>query len=514
MTGMDESRIPVLVGCGQFTQRERDPARAEGPVDLMARVARLAAADSGAGQKLIEALDSLVVIRMFSDTSHRFASPFGTYSNPPRSLAQRIGASGLKRFVYTHPGGNMPQWTVNRLCEQITRGEVSAAMVVGAEALATQKAAERAGIKLDWNEDPGGEMQTWGVAKRGWSDCEDRHGARAAIYMYPMLENALRHHAGRSHAEHQQVIGSLMAKFAAVAAANPLADRRDGFDAARLTTVAADNPYISYPYTRLMNSNAFIDQGAAVIVCSLAVAKSLGVPSDRQVFLHGCADAHDHWYMSERRDYHSCPAMKMVFDKTFEMAGLRFDQIDQIDLYSCFSSAVEIACQEMGISPDDPRGLTVTGGLPFFGGPGNNYVTHSIAEMMNRVRAKPGSFGLVTANGNYVTKHSAGIYSTEPPQKPFAPENPEIYQQQIDAMPKTRFTELAQGSGTVETFTVMHDRSGPSGAILFGRLPDGTRFMANTPNDRTLLEDMEQREFMGATGQVSNDGLTNRFIPG
>jgi acetyl-CoA C-acetyltransferase len=168
----------------------------------------------------------------------------------------------------------------------------------------------------------------------------------------------------------------------------------------------------------------------------------------------------------------------------------------------------------MGISPDDPRGLTVTGGLPFFGGPGNNYVTHSIAEMMNRVRAKPGSFGLVTANGNYVTKHSAGIYSTEPPQKPFAPENPEVYQQQIDAMPKTRFTELAQGSGTVETFTVMHDRSGPSGAILFGRLPDGTRFMANTPNDRTLLEDMEQREFMGATGQVSNDGLTNRFIPG
>jgi acetyl-CoA C-acetyltransferase len=356
-------------------------------------------------------------------------------------------------------------------------------------------------------------MQTWGVAKRGWSDCEDRHGARAAIYMYPMLENALRHHAGRTLAQHQQAIGSLMAQFAAVAKANPLADRRDGFDAARLTTVAPDNPYISYPYTRLMNSNAFIDQGAAVIVCSLAVARKLGVPQDRWVFLHGCADAHDHWYMSDRRDFHSCPAMKMVFDKTFQMAGLRFDQIDKIDLYSCFSSAVEIACQEMGISPDDPRGLTVTGGLPFFGGPGNNYVTHSIAEMMNQVRAKPGSFGLVTANGNYVTKHSAGIYSTTMPEKPFAPENPDTYQATLDAMPTTPFTELAQGTATVETYTVMHDKAGPSGGLLFGRLADGTRFMANTPADRALLEDMEQREFIGVSGRVSHDGRTNVFTP-
>jgi len=174
---------------------------------------------------------------------------------------------------------------------------------------------------------------------------------------------------------------------------------------------------------------------------------------------------------------------------------------------------VEIACQEMGISPDDPRGLTVTGGLPFFGGPGNNYVTHSIAEMMNQVRAKPGSFGLVTANGNYMTKHSAGIYSTEQPQRAFAPENPDVYQAQLDAMPKTPFTELAQGSGTVETFTVMHDKTGPSGGIVFGRLPDGTRFMANTPADRDVLEDMEQREFIGTSGRITNDGRTNVFTP-
>jgi acetyl-CoA C-acetyltransferase len=511
---MDDRHTPVMIGCGQVTQRERDPLKSLSPMDLMAQVAHLAAQDAGPGQRLIEALDSLVVIRSFSDTSHRFASPFGTYTHPPKSLARRIGASGVRRHIYTHPGGNMPQYCVNRLSEQVARGEVAAAMVVGGEALATQKAAERARISLDWSEDPGGEPLLWGVDRRGWSDCEDRHGARAAIYMYPMLENALRVAAGRRFSEHQAVIGRLMAKFAAVAAANPLADRRDGFDAERLTTVTPDNPYISFPYTRLLNSNAFIDQAAAVIVTSVAAARALGVPEDRWVFLHGCSDGHDIWHMSERRDYHSCPAMKKVFEEAFEMAGIGFDQVDKIDLYSCFSSAVEIACKEMGISPDDPRGLTVTGGLPFFGGPGNNYVTHSIAEMMNQVRARPGSYGLVTANGNYVTKHSVGIYSTRPLTRPFAPRDPEVVQAEIDQQPRTPFVEFAEGEGTVETYTVMHDREGPTGAILFARRPDGTRFMANTPPDRSLLEDIERSEFIGVRGKVSHDDRTNRFVPG
>ena len=510
---MDENTTPVLVGCGQFTQRESDPLAAMGPLDLMAKVASLAADDAGPGSRLIEALDTLVVVRLFSDTSPRFASPFGRFANPPKSLAQRIGASNASRLVYTQPGGNMPQWSINQLAQAITRGELSAGMVVGAEALATQKAAQRAGITLDWNEDPGGSSESWGVAKRGWSDIEEIHGARAAIYMYPLFENAIRAHSGHSLTEHQRAMGQLLARFAKVAAGNPLADRRDGFDGDRIARLAPDNPYIAYPYTRFMNANAFIDQGAAVIVCSLAKARSLGISSDRWVFLHGCADAHDHWYVTERRDFHSSPAMKMVYGKALAMAGKSVADIGVFDLYSCFSSAVEIGCQELGLSPDDPRGLTVTGGLPFFGGPGNNYVTHSIAEMMRKLRAAPGQYGLVTANGNYVTKHSAGVYSTDMPKTAFMPEDPAIYQSELDSIPKPAFSALASGAASVETYTVFHDRDGPAGGIVIGRTSDGTRFMANTPNDPGLLEDIESREFIGAVGTVSNDGTRNVFVP-
>jgi acetyl-CoA C-acetyltransferase len=511
---MDESRIPVLVGCGQITQREPDPRVALGPLDLMAQAARLAADDSGAGAKLLAALDTLAVIRLFADTSPRFASPFGSYANPPATLAGRIGAASARRLIYTHPGGNMPQYCVNRLCEAVTRGEVGAALVVGAEALATQKAAQRANIALAWSDNPGGTAEAWGVATRGWSDTEERHGARAAIYTYPLFENAIRGALGRSVAAHQAAMGTLLARFAAVAAANPLADRRAGYSAEQIAQVRPDNPVIGFPYTRLMSANAYIDQGAAVIVTSVALARQLGVPREQWVFLHGCADAHDHWYISHRRDYHSSPAMRRVFAETLNMAGVTLADIGAIDLYSCFASAVEIACQELGLAQDDPRGLTLTGGLPYFGGPGNNYVSHAIAAMMDRVRAAPGTRGLVTANGNYVTKHSAAVYSTEMPQRPFAPLAPATYQAELDQVPHPRFADLADGPARVETYTVMHDRQGPSGAIVVGRLADGSRFLANTPVDAGLLAAMQTEDVLGRAGRVRNDGQRNVFTPG
>jgi acetyl-CoA C-acetyltransferase len=510
---MDENTIPILVGCGQITQRESDPRQAMSPLDITSAAAREAANDTEAGQAVFDALDTIVMLRSFSDTSWRFKSPFGQYANPPKSLANRLGASNTRRLIYTHPGGNMPQWSINRLFEMITRGEVGAAMVCGGEALATQKAAQRAGITLDWSEDPGATPEPWGVETRGWNDVEDRHRMAGAIYAYPLFENAIRGARGRNIEDHQKKMGELFARFAAVAADNPLADRRQGFSAEEIATVSDTNPYIGVPYTKLMNANAFIDQAAAVIMTSVAKAKSLGIPESKWVYLHGCADAYDHWFISDRHNFHSSPAMRIVAQEAFEMAGTDSSQIAAFDLYSCFPSAVEIACQEMGLDPADPRGLTITGGLPYFGGPGNNYVTHSIAQMMVQMRATPGAKGLVTANGNYVTKQSAGIYSTEPPSKAFAPKDPAIYQAAINDDKGVESVELASGRATIETYTVMNDRSGPSFGIVFGRLDDGRRFIANPPAEEKLLTDMQAKDYLGTSGSVSNRDGINTFNP-
>lgn len=520
-----DDRTPVLVGCGQLTRREPRLADDGGPLPLMAEAARAAAADAGPAAALLQGLEAIVAIRLFSDTSPRFASPFGRVADPPRWLAAQLGATAVRRHVYTHPGGNMPQWCLNRLAEAVARGEIGSALVCGAEALATHKAAERAGLSLDWSHGAGSlrsePPEAWGDARRGWSEVEDRHGARAAIAMYPMFEAALRHRRGRSPADHQQAIGDLLARFAAVAASNPLADRRAGWDGAAIATASADNPWIAHPYTRRMCANAFIDQGAALILTSVARARALGVPRDRWVFLHGCADAHDHWHVSQRRDFHSAPAMAAVFAQALAMAGRSLADMRLLDVYSCFASAVQVACEALGLAEDDARGLTVTGGLPYFGGPGNNYVTHAIAEMMQRLRGAPGAFGLVTANGNYLTKHSAGIYCTERPEHSFAPQDPAMLQARLDAeVAQPAFTALAEGPCTVETCTVLHGPSRgtadqpvvgqPVAGLVFGRLDDGSRFIANTAPDADLWAAMQREDFIGRRARVGHDGQRNR----
>jgi acetyl-CoA C-acetyltransferase len=353
-----------------------------------------------------------------------------------------------------------------------------------------------------------------GDPRRGWSEEEDRHNLRAAIAFYPLFENAVRGARGRSIDQHMQALGKLFAGFAKVAATNPLATRRDGYTAERLAAVDAANRWVGFPYPRLMNSNAFIDQAAAFIMTSVKTARSLGIPEANWVFLHGCADGHDHWYVSERIDFHSSPAIRRGIRLALDMAGRRLDDMRCIDLYSCFPSAVEIGCQEIGLAEDDPRGLTITGGLPYFGGPGNNYVTHSICHMMRRLRMHPGSFGLITANGNYVTKHSFGIYSTTPTRCPWRRQDPNELQAELDRLPKAPYTPTPSGAARIETYTIMHGKAGPEYGIVFGRLDaTGERFIANAPADRPVLEDLQAREGLGRRGIVDHRDGRNVFVP-
>ena len=509
-----DGRMPVLVGCGDVTDLQTPAEAGRSPYELIAQAARTALQDTGA-PGIDAAIDTVAMIRSFADTSPRFATKLGTSTNPPRSVARRLGLNA-GRYVYSYSGGNMPQYLLNLFAEEIAGGRLRAALLCGGEALRTQHGLERAGAAPGlWAEEPGGTPELIGDPRRGWNDHEDLHRMRAAIVMYPLFENALRGARRRTIDAHQQAIGALMARFAAVARDNPLATRREGYSAAQLVTVDERNRWIGYPYPRLMNANAFIDQAAAVVMTSVATARELGIPRERWVFLHGCADGHDHWYVSERADLHSSPAIRAAAAQALTMAGKSPEQIDVIDLYSCFASAVQIGCQEIGLAEDDARGLTVTGGLPFFGGPGNNYVTHSISEMMRRLRARPGTFGLVTANGNYVTKHSFGVYSTAAPAGRWRREAPSVLQARLDALPKAPFTETPQGAATIETYTVMHGKSGPEFAVVFGRLAeDGRRFIANLPDDPAGLWDLQNRDSLGRPGQVrrAEDGR-NIFIP-
>lgn len=501
---------PILVGCGDVTDMTTPGELGRSPYEITAQTAMLALKDAAA-PGLKEQIDSVAMLRFFADTSHRFDTKLGRSSNPPRSVTKRMGIAPAEH-IYTWNGGNMPQYMVNEYAERIQRGELRAAMVMGGEALRTQHTVERQNLPISWAEDPGGVPVLVGDSRRGWNDIEDRHNMRAAISIYPLFENAVRGFRGRDVRTHLDSIGKLMSQFSAVAAANPLATRRDGFTAEQLSTVTEENRWIGFPYPRYMNSNAFIDQSAAVVMTSVGVAKQLGIPRSKWVFLHGCADGHDHWYATDRINLHSSPAIRSASRLALNMANKTLNDFEFLDLYSCFASAVQIGCLEIGLEEDDPRKLTVTGGLPYFGGPGNNYVTHSISEMIRRVRSKPGSYGLVTANGNYVTKHSFGVYSTEAVEGTWQRESPAVLQRELNMLPKAPFTDNPNGNARIETYTVMHGRKGPEYGLVLGRLDStGERFVANTPPDEPNLLRLRDEESLGRSGTVKTENGLSIF---
>ncbi len=510
-----DGKTPVLIGAGQFTYRG-DPGASPAPTVLLKIAAERAAADAGIGAAGLAALDAVAVAGFTIDAPGSTRGTIPHSINPPASLSREIGASP-RWAVYSHMGGNTSQQLVNVISERIARGETDLALAVGCEFLGSAMKRLTKGLGFaDWHEDEDlPEPERIGDPRPGNTPYEARHGLNRPINIYPMFENALRARDGRSIADHQARLGRLFAPFTKVAAANPEAWFPIERTAEDLVAVSERNRMVGFPYPKLLNAIMEVDQSAGVILASVDKARELGVPEDKWVYLHGCADAADLWYPLDRQDYHSSPAMRLTGQRALEMARVGLSDIDFIDLYSCFPVAVEIGAEELGLSLDDPRGFTVTGGLPYAGGPGNNYAMHAIATMAGKLRAKPGAYGLVTANGWYLTKQSTGIYSTTPPKDPFERQDPGVLQRQIDALAHPAVTETPQGPAKIETYTVVHRREGPFMGIVIGRDAEGRRFVANTPGDPATLAGLEQGEQVGRTGQaaLAPDGKTNLFIP-
>jgi acetyl-CoA C-acetyltransferase len=356
---------------------------------------------------------------------------------------------------------------------RVEAGEADLVLLAGAEAWRTRMGARRADEDLGWTVQ-GDDVP---VARASTDDVpmsapgEQARGVVMPVQVYPMFEQAHRIGLGRDLDEHLVVASELWAGFSEVAATNPHAWIQRAYSAEEIRTPGPDNRMIGYPYTKLMNSNNAVEQGAGLILCSAERAEALGVPRDRWVFPHSGTDAHDHYFVSNRDDLGRSPAMRLAGRAALDLAGIGVDDLAHVDVYSCFPSAVQIAAHELGLGLDRP--LTVTGGLSFAGGPWNNYVMHSIATMADVLREDPGSVGLVTANGGFITKHAFGVYGTEPPAQPFRHADP---QAEVDALPSRELCEEPDGHATIETWTVMHDRDGaPERAILTALLPDGRR---------------------------------------
>lgn len=498
--GRLDPRTPVVVGVGQSSERLGEPGhQALSPVELGAAAAREALHDSaGDVRRLARALDTVAAVRQFEVSTPWARAPLGRSDNYPRSVARRLGADP-RRAVLDVVGGQSPQHLVTTAAAEIAAGTAELVLVVGAEAISTVRHLAGTPGAPDFTESVGGQLDDRGLGVEGLlSPDVVRHGLASPPAAYAVCENARRTRLGLSRSEYAQVMGELFAPFTRVAARNRHAAAPVVRSAEELVTPTSRNRWVADPYPRYLVARDQVNQGAAVLVASLAAAERLGVPEERWVFLPGHADLQERELL-DRQDLGRAPASVLAARHALELAGVGVDDVATFDFYSCFPVAVlATAVDGLGLSADDPRGLTVTGGLPFFGGPGNAYSLHAIAETVQRVRADPGSMGFVGANGGFLSKYSAGVYSCQP--APWRADDSVRLQAEVDAWAAPARVEHPDGPARVETWTTTYDREGARTGIVVGRsADDGRRFVATTaPGDDGVLDLLTGEDPAGA----------------
>lgn len=502
---------PVLIGVGEVSETLDAPDYAARSEAALAADAVLAAlADTGADlSEALESLDAAAMTRSFEAMG--FGSPLGTPRSYPWAVLRRIGAAP-SYVVHDALGGQTPQSLVTEICQGIADGEHRLAVVMGADVTSTTRHAR--GLpedqRPDFSDDATGPEVDRG---RGTHLVNTRHqvlhGMTNAPVQYALLEHARRNRLGLDRATYAKQMAALLAPMSEVAAAHPHAAGRTVRTVEEVATTTADNRLVADPYRRLMVARDQVNQGAAVVIASVEEARRLGIAPERWVFLHGHASLAEQ-PMLARPDLSRSPATVAAVRHALEVAGVGIADIGPMDLYSCFPIAITAVTDELDVDTSDPRRLTLTGGLPFFGGAGSGYSLHAVAEVVRRLRTDRDATGLVGANGGQLSKYAVGVYAARP--RPWVPDESAAVQAALDAVPGVDWTEVADGPAVVETFSVEPRRDGSRTAMLVCRDLAGRRFLATAAADEELLALLsdEDAEPIGRTVHARHAGHVNR----
>jgi acetyl-CoA C-acetyltransferase len=488
----DPARRPTISGISQIVQRVGDPREAAEPIALMERAIREAAEDAGA-PNLIEHLDGIYV-------------PQGLwrYGDPGRLLAERLGSPNA-RTVVGAVSGHIVQILLNRACREIAAGKADVIAIVGGESENSKRAIQRAGHELHWNDEiPGEPDGRAGEMKYVRHDGEIAAGIVSAVAMFSICETSLRHSLGETPAAHRTRIAELMHEMSKVGASNPYAWIQREVPADEIRNPGQGNRMVNYPYTKLMTSNISVDQSGALILCSTEAADRFGIPKAKRVHLRASTEMSKTTLLSARNQLHRHAGQELAAQRVLELGGKRAADLDHVDLYSCFPFAIQSGATALGITTDPVPSLT--GGMTFFGGPFGNYVIHSKATMVERLRADPGSVGAIGSVGGNYAHFSYGLYSTEPAE-PIEPAIVDV-SDEFAAM-KDEHREVLdnyEGPATVESYSVVVNHDGPAQITIAGMTESGHRVWARSHDADLLAAALDDEELCDRPMKIA-DGI-------
>lgn len=497
---------PVLIAVGQHTNLGETLDDIHNPMDLAAIAVKRCLDQLPVSARMPD-IDTISVCRLFSDSAPIWKSAFGGSDNVPRSIAARTGLNPATA-IYAESGGQSPQRLLNEQCERIYRGDSRAGLVVGVEAIRSSRRGSKLELSLDWSESPGGSLDDRADGLGMATGYEYAHGIGIPIQTYSLFEHAIRHEQGHTVAQHQKQMAELFAPISCVAASNPYAQFPTAHSVADLQNESSANYRLTDMYTRNLVAQDAVDQSGAVLVVAEDLADELGVSENDRVYLHGYSFVTD-TPVIYRPTLHHSRAIARAGQEALDQAGCAVGDIKYFDIYSCFPSAVSCAQAALGLGAIDPGRLTLTGGLPYFGGAGNSYSIHGIVEMVKTLRKAPGEYGLVLANGGYLSKIAVGIFSSS---RPTTWHPNEAGESQVDGWERQTVVEELNGSGVIETYAAVYSRGEIKFTFVVGQTEQGARFMATArKGDAATAAMLVQSDSLGRRIDVCNEGGKNYF---
>ncbi|MFZ2633463.1 MAG: hypothetical protein WA081_00490 [Desulfosalsimonadaceae bacterium] len=478
------NRKVTITGWGQVTQPLEQIDNLLDPLGLMVKASRRAAESLGS-LDILAKVDGIMVVRPLS--RH--------YDDAAKQLAEKIGAAPRFNLV-SGVGGNSPQSLVNKAGGMIARGELESVLLAGGETYCPRNKSEiRTGSDLFKGLTGGHERQDM----LGAMEIEMHHGVYLPIHGFPLYETALWAESGLDLEPYMERVGNLWRKFSQAASTHPNAWIKSPLTPSAIVSATRNNRMIAFPYTKFMTSMLYVDLGAAIILMSEEKSRQF-YKKDRQpvYFLAGAHTEERQPFLIQKSNFTSSLPLKAAAQRALCRSNLTMEEIDCFDIYSCFPSSVAIACKMLGIKETDKRPLTLTGGLGFFGGPGNNYSLHAVVTLADALSRGLYKAGMITSLGWFLQKHAVGIYSTRPV-------NTELYHYDLDDKKsflvgekpvKTR--NIASGKGIIETYTVIYSRDGsPAYAVIYGKTSEGFRFISQTHADPDIFDLLTSQNQVG-----------------
>jgi len=496
---MKKNSFPIIVGAAQYTQPKSISPPLD-PLNLMVKTSKMAIEDTTT-EEIKEYIDRVFMTNISS----------WSYEDAPGELSNILGINPSKKVYFT-PMGHLPQALVNRAAKAIYSGESQAILIAGGEAAYSSYNAKRGKITLNWPEiRPPKYME--GNLMDGNTEFEKKYGLRTAACAYALFETAIRAASGKNIEEHRKYMGQLFEHFSKIAAKNPYAWIQKSYTPNEITIPSAENRNINYPYTKRMCANFFVDQSGALLMTNEEIAEKLGINRKLWIYPMGGADLKNIQYITQRQRYNESPAARFGPKLALEQAGLSLEDINQFDIYSCFPSIVQIIRKELGLSEDDPRDMTITGGLPYFGGPFASYSLHAIITAINLIRKDPSKKIMIIANGGYNTKQSFGIYGTAPPVKSWGDNDEKAIQETILAETLPEPVEEANGQLTIDAYTIYYERDGsPKRGIVLGHLENRRKTLAYIDAKPEQIKNLEHIDIVGQIFPVHFDSKLERNL--